>query len=208
MNAQLNPPKLDLTLPLPSLQTRRHQLGDLRLHDDAMAGFNALLAHLDANAPSVSADQLSTLARWLQQQPRHDAIALLSERLTRAEHLRRMLQDDDWELDEDLRARAQQLLSYLRQVDDLIHDDLPLLGQLDDALLVELTWPAFSGESQDYLDFCRFRTVERPGGNARDRRLAWQNACLAQAALAQQRRQVRSRHYAGGQPLQPLFRVL
>lgn len=208
MNAQINQATLELTLPPLSLHTRRHQLGDLQLHQDAMAGFNALLAHLDANAPNVSADQLATLARWLQQQPRHEAIALLSERLARAEHLRRMLQDDDWELDEDLRTRAQQLLSYLRQVDDLIHDDLPLLGQLDDALLVELAWPAFRGESQDYRDFCRFRAVERPGGNARDRRLAWQNACLAQAALAQQRRQVRGRHYAGGQPLQPLFRVI
>ena len=172
-----------------------------------MARFNALLAELSPDAPRVSADQLVTLARWLQQQPRDQAVAILSERLARAEQLRRMLNDGDWEVDADMRERARMLTSYLQQVDDLIPDDQPLVGHLDDALLVELAWPAFRGETLDYRDFCRFRSAERPRGTAAERRLAWENACLAEAALLQQRRDVRARRYAGGQPLPALFRV-
>lgn len=207
MNAQLRHDDLALPLPPPSNDARRRQLGDLTLEDAAVARFNALLAELAPNAPRVSADQLVTLARWLQAQPPGQAVAILSERLARAEQLRRMLNDGDWDVDADMRERARMLTSYLQQVDDLIPDDQPLVGHLDDALLVELAWPAFRAETLDYHDFCRFRSAERPRGTAAERRLAWENACLAEAALLQQRRDVRARRYAGGQPLPALFRV-
>lgn len=207
MNAQLRHDDLALPLPPPSSDARRRQLGDLTLEDAAVARFNALLAELSPDAPRVSADQLVTLARWLQAQPPGQAVAILSERLARAEQLRRMLNDGDWDVDADMRERARMLTSYLQQVDDLIPDDQPLVGHLDDALLVELAWPAFRAETLDYDDFCRFRSAERPRGTAAERRLAWENACLAEAALLQQRRDVRARRYAGGQPLPALFRV-
>lgn len=196
-----------LRLPPESRDSRRRQVGAIALGDTAVRRFNDLLAQIAPNAPSVSADQLVTLARWLQQQPQHQAVALLSERLGRAEHLRRMLNDSDWDVGVDTRERARMLISYLQQVDDLIPDDQPLLGQLDDALLVELSWPAFEVETLDYADFCRFRAAERPRGSATERRLAWETACLAEVALLQQRRDVRSRPYAARAPLPDFIRV-
>ncbi|WP_188662753.1 YkvA family protein [Arenimonas soli] len=198
---------LALRLPPESPDSRRRHVGDLALEETAVARFNALLAQLDPNAPRVTADQLVTLARWLQEQPRERAVAILAERLRRAEHLRRMLNDGDWELDAELRERSRLLISYLHEVNDLIPDDLPLVGHLDDALLVELAWPAFRDQSLDYGDFCAFRKQEQPRGTAAERRLAWESTRLAELALLQQRRDVRSRPYAGGQPLQALFRV-
>lgn len=201
--------KDDLSLPLPprSNETRRRQVAGLVLEESQVARFNAVLSRIDPNAPHISADQVVTLARWLQDLPRERATAVLSERLARAEHLRRMLNDDDWEVDAELRERSRMLISYLQQVDDLIPDDQPLVGHLDDALLVELAWPAFRDETLDYGDFCRFRSQARPRGNARERRLAWEADCLAEAALLQRRRDVRARRYAGGEPLPMLFRV-
>lgn len=208
MNAQLAP----LPFPLPASSAapaaRRRQVGDTMLSASAIDGFNALLSRLDADAPPVSADQVVTLARWLQSQPPSRAEALLAERLDRAERLALMLQDSDWRLDAALAERARLLMAYLHQVDDLIPDDLPLLGQLDDALLVELSWPAFAGEAQDYLDFCRYRSLQRPRGNATERRMAWENACLAEVALLQQRRQVRGRAYSAAAPLPERLRVV
>jgi hypothetical protein len=208
MYALTDRPSLPLTLPPASRDTRRRHVGATVLEDGAVQRFNDLLAQLEANAPAVSADQLVTLARWLQDQPAPQAVALLSERLGRAEHLRRMLHDSDWVVDADLRDRARMLISYLQQVDDLIPDDQPLLGQLDDALLVELAWPAFAAQTQDYGDFCRFRAIQRPRGTAGERRLAWENACLAEVALLQQRRQMRARPYAGVAPLPERLRVV
>jgi hypothetical protein len=207
MNARHETATLELSLPPESRDARRRQVGPIELRESAVQRFNALLAQIAPNAPRVSADQLVTLARWLQDQPREHAVAILSERLARAEHLRRMLNDSDWDVGVDTRERARMLISYLQQVDDLIPDTQPLVGHLDDALLVELAWPAFVDETLDYGDFCRFRASERPRGTPRERRLAWETACLAEVALIQQRRQVRARHYVGGEPLQALFRV-
>lgn len=207
MNARLQD-RLALPLPPDSGDCRRRQVGPVALQDAAVRRFNAVLAQLDPNAPPVSADQVVTLARWLQDQPQDQAVAVLSERLGRAEQLRRMLNDSDWDVCVDTRERARMLISYLQEVNDLIPDDLPLVGHLDDALLVELSWSAFADQALDYGDYCRYRAAERPRGTPAERRLAWETACLAEAALIQQRRQVRGRHYAIAPALPDRFRIV
>lgn len=207
MNIRLHDDPLALTLPPEAGAARRRLVGAIELDGRALDGFNALLSHLDPEAPSVSADQLVTLARWLQEQPGDRAEAILCERLERAGQLRRMLDDGDWTVDAQTGERARRLLDYLQLVDDLIPDDQPLLGHLDDALLVELSWRTFRGAAVDYGDYCRFRATARPGGDAGDRVLAWENDCLAQAALLLQRRQVRASRYAHGGDFPERFRV-
>ncbi len=207
MNLRLQDDPLALALPPEAQAGRRRLVGTVALDDPALDGFNALLSHLDPDAPRVSADQLVTLARWLQAQPGDHAEAILAERLARADQLRRMLDDGDWSVDAPTRQRARRLLDYLQLVDDLIPDDQPLVGQLDDALLVELSWHTFRGAAVDYGDYCRFRADRRPGGTAGERVLAWENDCLAQVALLVQRRQVRAHRYAHGGELPERFRV-
>ena len=34
-----------------------------------------------------------------------------------------------------------------------------MLGQLDDVLLIELAWPAFASEVEDFRDFCAYRKL-------------------------------------------------
>ena len=100
-------------------------------------------------------------------------------------------------------------LARFREPRTVIRDmlDQPLVGHLDDALLVELSWSSFSDETLDYGDYCRFRAAERPRGNPVERRLAWETACLAEVALLQQRRQVRDRRYVVAPVLPDRFRV-
>ncbi|WP_188310251.1 YkvA family protein [Arenimonas fontis] len=197
-------------LPLESLHPgpgKRRSLDGLVLAPEALARFNRLLVELRPEAPEISADQVATLGRWLLSLPPARAEAVLAERLCRAEPLRRMLTDDDWEAEPGLRERSALLLGYLQEVHDLIPDHLPLIGRLDDALLVELAWDSFAAEAADYQDFCRFRSERRPRGTPAERRLAWENAVLAEAALLQQRRELRARPYAAGEPLRPMIRV-
>ena len=127
--------------------------------------------------------------------------------LGRLAELQALVADPDWAVEPALAKRIHRLLDYVERVRDLIPDDLPRVGRLDDALLVELAWPAFRDQSLDYGDFCDFRRDEQPRGSAAERRQAWENTRLAELALLQQRRDIRSRPYAGGQPLQALFRV-
>lgn len=197
MNAQsLLPLTTSLPLPPANANARRRSLGAFALDADEMAHFNALLAAINAAAPHIEADQVLTLARWLQDKPCDLASALLAEPLGRARMLQSMLQDSDWDAPHELRQRASLLLDYVRRTDDLIPDMVPLLGQLDDALLVELSWQAFAGEAQDYQDYCQYRSTFHPRGTPTERRLAWEAEVLAQANTMLERRRQRGVHYA------------
>jgi len=198
---------LPLSLPLAHSESRRRQVDGLKLADAAMLDFNYHLHGVSGRAPSVDADQITSLALWLQALPAETAEATINVRLARAESLRRMLDDPDWSLPEDVASNGRRLLDYIRRIDDLIPDDMPLIGHLDDALLVELSWSEFAGEVQDYLDYCRFIGESHVRGTAEERRVVWESACLAEASHIIHRQQVRERGYARIEPLSRPFRV-
>ena len=139
--------------------------------------------------------------------PADIAEASINMRLARAESLRRMLDDADWSLPADMAQRGRRLLEYIRHCDGLIPDDLPVIGHLDDALLVELSWSEFAGEVQDYLDFRRFCSEGSVRGTAEERRTAWEAACLAEANAMLHRQAVQDRGYSRPTPLNSMFRV-
>lgn len=198
---------LPLALPQAHAQSRRQEISGLRLADAAMLTFNFRLRDVSQTAPSVDADQISSLARWLQDLPSETAEATINLRLARAESLRRMLDDPDWTLPAGMAERGRRLLDYICHIDDLIPDDVPVIGHLDDALLVELSWPEFAGEIQDYLHYCGFRSRQALRGSAGERRSAWESACLAEAGALLHRQQVRERGYARPLPISQTFRV-
>ena len=203
---QSNSEPLPLALPASHVDSRPSGTG-LNLADAAMLAFNYHLHDVRQQAPSVDKVQIADLVQWLETLPSETAEATINLRLARAESLRRMLDDPDWTLSANVVARGRKLLAYLRTLDDLIPDDVPVIGHLDDALLIELSWEEFAGEVQDYLDFCRFCTECRVRGNAGERRTAWESECLAQASEYLHRQAVRERGYARQEPYSQPFRV-
>lgn len=127
--------------------------------------------------------------------------------LARAESLRCMLDDADWDLSPELRQRGIALIDYLHRFDDLIPDDLPVIGHLDDALLIELSWSEFEGEVADHQDFLRFCRETPIRGTAEERRTAWESDCLAQANTLLHRQALRERGYARPELFSRPFRV-
>jgi uncharacterized membrane protein YkvA (DUF1232 family) len=174
-----------------------------------VAAFDALLHEIHPDARRVGTDELAGLARWLLLLPEAEARMVLAERVARIEELRRMLDDPDWDARAADRARVRKLIGYLDQGEDLIPDRMPLLGLLDDVLLLELAWPAVCDEAEEYRDYCAWRSQARPAGKADQRRAAWVRDRLDELALWRQRMQVRASHYAdvdAGQPRRT-FRV-
>lgn len=74
-------------------------------------------------------------------------------------------------------------------------------------LLVELAWPAFVNEAEDYRDFCNYRDTEHPAGDGSARRSAWIRDRLAELSLLQQRMRAYDSHYNDGSRPGPIFRV-
>ena len=50
---------------------------------------------------------------------------------------------------------------YLSEPEDLIPDEVPVLGYVDDAIMIELVVRELRPEIDAFLDFCRYRDDER-----------------------------------------------
>ncbi len=186
------PPRCDATLPL---------------RGTAVARFDGVLHQLNPEAVRVDIDRMQHLLVWLLTLSEEDARGVLDRRLRRIDELRAMLGDADWDADDAMRARLGKLFDYIDRDADLSPDHEPLLGVLDDALLIELAWPAFAEEVVEYRDFCAYRNEEHPVGGGAQQRMAWIRDRQAEIALLQHHVRVHGSHYIERGHPEGLFRV-
>ncbi len=85
----------------------------------------------------------------------------VKERLKNLEGLIRMLEDSEWRLEGHHRARVLGALAYFAEPADIIPDQIPGLGFLDDAIMVELVVRDLQHEIEAYADFCRYRDEQK-----------------------------------------------
>jgi len=81
----------------------------------------------------------------------------VADRLGKLEILHAMLTDSDWQLDAKERSPVLAALAYVCDPEDLIPDDVPGLGLLDDAVMIELVFRELRHEIEAYQDFRRYR---------------------------------------------------
>ncbi len=101
-------------------------------------------------------------------------------------------------------------LAYLADPDDTIPDTVPVLGFLDDAIMIELCRQDLRFEIEAYDDFCTWRSEgARAGGidpaQLMPDRADWADARAAEAITRMHRR--RRDSYASGAWRPTLFRV-
>lgn len=180
---------------------------EIALSGPAVARFDDLVHELYPDAARVDQTRLQQLAAWLLALPEEQARDELDARLQRLEELRAMLDDDGWDASDATRMRVNKLLAYVDRADDLIPDDLPLLGRLDDVLLIELAWPAFAEEADEYRDFCSYRQAEHPTGTPEQQREAWLRDRLAEIELLRRQTRIGDEHFADGRAPEYELRV-
>jgi uncharacterized membrane protein YkvA (DUF1232 family) len=87
----------------------------------------------------------------------------VAERLDRIQSLIDMLGDEDWALEGAERRNVVSALSYFADPEDMIADDIPVIGFIDDAIMIELVVRELTHEIDAYTDFCSYRkTAPRP----------------------------------------------
>jgi uncharacterized membrane protein YkvA (DUF1232 family) len=88
---------------------------------------------------------------------RADLPDFVAERLDKLETLLAMVSDAQWPLDERERNPILSGLAYLCDPEDLIPDDIPGIGMLDDAVMIELVFRELRHELDAYKDYREFR---------------------------------------------------
>jgi uncharacterized membrane protein YkvA (DUF1232 family) len=81
----------------------------------------------------------------------------VARRIPRLESLIRMLQDDEWALPTDERERLLAMFVYFGDPEDILPDNIPVIGYLDDVIMIELVVRELRHVREAYDDFCDFR---------------------------------------------------
>lgn len=187
-------------------------LSSLELHDDELQRFNDIVRRVAPGKPAFHADQIAGAARRvLRVAMKGEESTFIKARMRRAGEMRAALKDKQWEPAPKFEMSMRAIVDYLDDPIGLIADDVPVVGLLDDAILVDVAMDTMRGELDDYADFCRFRIGEAARLDValdavtieRDR---WYCERQQELRLEQQLRRVRGSTY-GKSDMQAGFRI-
>ncbi|MFT5138802.1 MAG: hypothetical protein ACI9H8_000739 [Lysobacterales bacterium] len=127
---------------------------DLEHFREVMAKARMGYAHLSTQEIIDNASNLIAVVN------RSDTSSFIRNRVNELETLIGMVVDKGWGITEEDYKRVIDALAYFSEADDLIPDDIPGLGFLDDAIMIELVTRELEHEIQAYRDFVVFRAAE------------------------------------------------
>lgn len=132
------------------------------LRDDDLNFFRELVSKAieDIDEPERQTEILDAAAEVVESARNTEVPAFIAERISTLETFLNMLRDEEWQLgDEDSKAIIK-ALSYFSQAEDLIPDNIPGIGFLDDALYAEILAQELEAELRTYNEFCQYRIAE------------------------------------------------
>lgn len=138
----------------------------LEISDTELDHFRSVLGTARERAARKSPQQIAEAARAAIARLREAAPSpFVEKRLNKVSALVGMLEDTEWQLPEPERRRVLDGLAYVAEVHDLVPDDVPVLGLVDDAIMLELVLRELQHELEGYEDFDEFRRHEqaKPG---------------------------------------------
>lgn len=128
---------------------------------------------------------------------RREVPQFVRERLAKLDKMITMLEDQEWGLAGADRQRVVSALAYFNDPRDLIPDEVPGFGFLDDAVMVELVVQELQHDLEAFDDFSNYRRTEagrrRGNGKAAVTREEWLEARRRQLHARMRRRRSRAR---------------
>ena len=134
---------------------------NFELSDQDLEHFQAAMKSASDTAAGKSAEDIIAAAGKLLVEAQKTKVPdFIGERLLQLDALIAMVRDEGWALGEEDRQRVLSALVYFADPSDAIPDHVPVLGFLDDAIMIELCVRELQHELDAYEEFCEYRERE------------------------------------------------
>ncbi len=117
----------------------------------------ALARARDAVRSADEGELIDCAKHSLDRMPLAAAPLYVRDRINQVQRLIAMLEDEEWALPPALRTEVLSALVYFSDPDDMIPDGLPVIGLLDDAIMLEMLLREERDLLAAYEGFCQFR---------------------------------------------------
>jgi uncharacterized membrane protein YkvA (DUF1232 family) len=133
----------------------------IKLSDEDLEHFrSAVRASYNANNELDDSAIINHARELIGEIRQSDAPEYIQERIGSLETLVGLLTDPLWNILPEDRPRVIETLAYFAETNDLIPDEVPGLGFLDDAFMIDIVCRDFKDEIEAYRDFCVHRVTE------------------------------------------------
>jgi len=130
------------------------------LKESDMEHFRSVMREAQSGAKKLSEAVILANAKSLSQDVKTDVPEFVSLRLKKLDSLVKMIEDAEWEIPSEERADVLSALAYFSDPQDLVPDHIPVLGFLDDAIMIELVAAELKDDIEAFEDFCAYRERE------------------------------------------------
>lgn len=172
----------------------------LEFSDDELEYFRSQMRQVRTRAGQrTPAEVAAAAAREVARLKSTARSPFVARRIERVGHLIAMLEDPEWALPEPERRRVLDGLAYVADANDLVPDNVPVLGLVDDAIMLELVLRELQHELDSYEEFDTYRRDEaahrdKPGTHRPVSRADWLES--RREALHERMRERRERDLA------------
>ncbi|QTH71911.1 YkvA family protein [Pseudoalteromonas xiamenensis] len=163
---------------------------NLELTDADLAHFRHLMDAAIAKSEQLSNEEIISRAKALVEKMESAPLPeFVQSRLMSLSALINAVQDEEWQMPEDEKKEIMTSLAYFSEPEDIVPDHVPVIGYLDDAIMIELVLQNLSLDLKAYREFCGFRATEeaRRGEAANVNRENWLAGTRAQIRSSMRR---------------------
>jgi len=122
--------------------------------------FRNVMRQAQSGVSELSEAVILSNAKNLSQDIKGNVPEFVSERIKKLETLVAMIEDSEWKIPEEERSDVLSALAYFSDPEDLVPDHIPVLGFLDDAIMIELVAEELKDDIEAFEEFCAYRSRE------------------------------------------------